>query len=216
MDIKGAIFDFDGTLFDSMPMWNAVGEEYLKIKNISANDNIRDKLKTMSLFQAAQYFRQHYGISDSIENIINDINNMLEAFYRDIVQPKPYVIDFLAMLKKKDVKMCIATATDRPLAEAALKRCNMSEYFLEIFTCSRVGCGKENPDIYDAALEFLSCNIDEVIVFEDALHAIKTAKKAGFKVCAIFDESEKDILSVKNTADFYISNFSDITRRQIL
>jgi len=211
MKIRGAIFDLDGVLLDSMFIWDTLGETYLKNQGIQPRDDVREILRPMSLLQAAQYFRDEYGMLESVTEIIDGINRLLEHFYFDLVKPKPGVIDFLVKLEKKNIKMCITTATDRKMVEAALKRNKMDQYFDKIFTCTEVGHGKDEPDIYLQALKSLAMIKGEVYVFEDALYAIATAKKVGFSVVAVYDSAAKNHqIRIKKLADAYIKTFQEI------
>ena len=108
------------------------------------------------------------------------------------IKCKEGVSEFLEILAARGVKMCVATATDKHLALPALKRNGLDKYFGEIFTCTGVGKAKNEPDIYNAALSYLGTKIDETLVFEDSYHAAETAKKAGFKVAAVYDEFSGD------------------------
>ena len=103
--------------------------------------------------------------------------------------------------------MCIATATDRYQIEAALSRCGMADYFEEIFTCSEVGHGKDEPHIFRKAMEHFAADRGNTVIFEDALHAIQTAKADGFVVVAVCDNSEKRQNEIRELADYYIENF---------
>jgi len=211
MKIKGAIFDLDGVLLDSMFIWDTLGETYLKSQGIKPREDVREILRPMSLFQAAEYFRDEYGIIESIQAIIDGINRLVEHFYFDLAETKPGVIDFLDKLRKNNVKMCITTATDRFMVDAALKRNGIEYYFDKIFTCTEVGHGKDEPDIYYQALNFLGMTKREVFVFEDALYAIKTAKKAGFSVVAVNDSTAQgQQTEIKKLADVYIATFQDM------
>ena len=211
MKIKGAIFDLDGVLLDSMFIWDTLGETYLKSQGIKPREDVREILRPMSLFQAAEYFRDEYGIIESIQAIIDGINRLVEHFYFDLAETKPGVIDFLDKLRKNNVKMCITTATDRFMVDAALKRNGIEYYFDKIFTCTEVGHGKDEPDIYYQALDFLGMTKREVFVFEDALYAIKTAKKAGFSVVAVNDSTAQgQQTEIKKLADVYIATFQDM------
>ena len=131
--IKGAIFDFDGTLVDSMFIWDTFGEDYLKLFGIEPKENLAETFKTFTLEQAAEYYRRHYGIKRTVKEIVEDINNMVAEIYRIKVILKPGVSDLLKRLQRSGVKMCVATVTDRPIAEDVLKRLNVREYFSEIF-----------------------------------------------------------------------------------
>ncbi len=205
--IKGAIFDFDGTLVDSMFIWDTLGEDYLKSFGIEPKENLAETFKTFSLEQAAEYYRKYYGIELSVNEIVEGINTMVTEIYRTKVVLKPGISDLLKRLQNLGVKMCVATVTDRPIVEDVLKRLKIYEYFSEIFTCSEVGCNKETPAIYRQALKHLKTEKNETIVFEDVLYAIKTAKSDGFKVAAVYDSHEPRQEEMKEISNYYISNF---------
>ena len=207
MKIKCAIFDFDGTLFDSMFIWESVGEIYLRSLGKEPKPSLREDVRALSLYQSACYFRKEYGLPLSEEQIMSGINKTIEHFYINEVMPKPYVTEFLEKIKQKGILMCIATASDRYQIEAALSRCGMSHYFEAIFTCSEVGCGKDEPVIFRRAMEYFNADRDSTVIFEDALHAIKTAKNDGFTVISVFDNSEKRQDEIRALSDCYIKDF---------
>lgn len=202
-----AIFDFDGTLFDSMFIWDNVGEIYLRSLEKEPKPSMREDVRALSLYQSACYFKQEYNLSLSIEEIMRGINQTIEHFYIHEVLPKPGVADFLKRMHKDGISMCIATASDRYQIEAALSRCGMEHYFEAIFTCSEVGHGKDEPVIFQKAMEHFGADRSSAIVFEDAIHAIQTAKADGFAVVAVFDSSEKRQAEIRNLADCYITDF---------
>ncbi len=210
MKINGAIFDLDGTLLDSMPTWCRVGSEYLISRGLMPERGLDDKFKAMTIVQGAEYLRENYGITDSVKEIVDGINKLMEGFYSSVVKPKPGVAEMLSEMQKRGIKLCIATATDRYLVEAALKHCGIDIFFDKIFTCSEVGCGKEKPLIFENALEWLNTPRETTWVFEDALYSIRTAKRAGFKIAAIYDEySDCDTAAIKELCDEYITSYPD-------
>ena len=206
--VKGASFDLDGTLLDSMFIWDTFGEEYLKTLGIEPRENLAETFKTFTLEQAAAYYREHYGVTHSVSAIVNDINNMVSEIYRAKVKLKSGVKEFLKRLYDNGVKMCVATVTDRPIAEEVLKRLGVLEYFSAIFTCAEVGYNKETPEIYRFALKHLETKKEETVVFEDVLHALTTAKDDGFKVAAVYDAHESRQEQMKEISDYYITDFS--------
>jgi HAD superfamily hydrolase (TIGR01509 family) len=210
MNIEGAIFDLDGTLLDSMFIWDTIGESYLRSRGIEPQENLNEKFKAMSLYQAACHYQSEYGLTDSADVIMDGVNDMVRHYYTDEVQPKAGVAAFLAELKQRDVNMCIATATDRPLAEAALSRCGLLSYFGEIFTCGSVGRGKDEPEIYRAAHRFLQTPKSGTWVFEDAYYAVRTAKAAGFPVVGVYDPSAGHAEEIRALADLYIRSFEEM------
>ena len=205
--IKGAIFDFDGTLVDSMFIWDTFGEDYLRTLGKEPKENLTEVFKTFTLEQAAEYYRKNYGVTLSVEEIVDGVNDMVAEIYRTKVTLKSGVLEFLRDLQSKGVKMCVATVTDRPIVEDVLCNLGIHDFFTEIFTCAEVGYNKETPHIYRVALEALGAKKDETVVFEDALHALITAKKDGFKVAAVYDRHERNQTQMKENGDYYITDF---------
>lgn len=207
MNLKGAIFDFDGTLFDSMSIWDTAGEDYLRSLGYEPENNLSRTLSTMSLYQSACYCKENYQLPLAPEEIMAGINETVEQFYFHTAIPKPGAADLLEQLSRQGVRMCIATATDRYQIEAALKRCRMDHYFTDILTCTSVGHSKREPHIFQAALQRLGTAKEETLVFEDALHAIQTAKSAAFSVAGVFDPHESRQDQVRALADLYLTDF---------
>ena len=209
--LKGVIFDFDGTLFDSMFIWDTTGESYLRSLGKEPAADLQRVLKPMSLLQSAEHLQAHYQLSLSVEEICAGINQMVEDFYFHTVQPKPGVIELLEELHRRNIKMCIATATDRYQVEAALARCGMKQFFSEIFTCTEVGSGKDEPQLYHAAMAHLHTDQSNTLIVEDAFYAIQTAKQAGFSVVGVYDPYESNQSEVKSLSDIYLPDYSDLT-----
>ncbi len=207
--IRGAIFDVDGTLLDSLSIWDTVAEDYLRSLGIEPRENLAETFKTFSLEQSAEYCRSVYGVKQSVKEIMDGIDAMMETFYRQTAPLKPGAAEFLRALAQNGVKMAVATATDRHLIEAALTRCGVRAYFLDLFTCTSVGKSKNEPDIYRAAREALGTKKEDTWVFEDAYHAAKTAADDGFPVAALFDASEDEQEALKKTAKLYLRSFED-------
>ena len=208
--IKGAIFDFDGTLVDSMFIWDTFGEDYLRTLGKEPKENLTEAFKTFTLEQAAEYYREHYGVTLSVNEIVDGVNEMVTKLYKTKVTLKDGVREFLEALKSQGVKMCVATVTDRPIVEDVLNRLGIRDFFFEIFTCAEVGYNKETPHIYRAALEVLGTKKDETVVFEDALHALMTAKNDGFPVAAVYDKHELRQTEMKENSDYYITNYETV------
>ena len=121
--IKGVIFDFDGTLVDSMFIWDTFGEDYLRTLGKEPKENLTETFKTFTLEQAAEYYREHYGVTLSVGEIVDGVNDMVAAIYRTKVTLKEGVLEFLRDLQSQGVKMCVATVTDRPIVDDVL--CNL-------------------------------------------------------------------------------------------
>lgn len=208
--IKGVIFDVDGVLLNSMPIWENLGELYLNSLGMEAEMGLGETLFTMSLEEGADYLISRYGLKKTREEIIEDLTREVRDFYVEKVPLKEGVRQYLFELNEKKIPMVIATSGDRKNAEFALKRLKVFNYFQAVFTCSEIGSGKNQPDIYLAAALQLDTEPSDTWVFEDAYHAIRTAKSAGFKTVAVYDSSnDKDLAQIWNTADIYLPEFTD-------
>jgi len=210
MKITGAIFDMDGTLLESMHIWENVGRDFLLAHGVQPEPDLRERLRAKSLRQSAVYYREHYGADMPEDAIMAEINGMLEEQYFHVVQPKPGAEALLARLQERGVRMCVATSTARYLTEAALRRCGLTRYIGEIFTCEEVGAGKDSPEIFMRALEWLGGEKEHTPVFEDAYFAMLTAKTAGFPVVAVYDKSaEAQNEKIRAIADIYLQNYGE-------
>ena len=211
--IRGAVFDIDGTLLDSMPIWREVGNRYLKQNGIPEQERLSDILFPMSLEEGAEYLRSHYLPEKNAEAIKNEVLGIVESFYRDEVPLKKGVREFLHKLQEHGVRMILATTGDENLAMAALQRLEVSGYFDSILTCTGLHTTKRESLIYVKAMELLQCAPSETCVFEDVLHAIISAKNSGAKVAAVADaESQNDWDEICRMADYAMGDFGDFDR----
>ena len=210
MRLRGAIFDMDGTLLDSMQVWENAGEDYLRTLGCVPEEGVGELMKSMSLQQAALYCRERYALPLSVEEIMAGVNGRVERFYRQEARLKPGALDFLRTLAQRGVRMCLATATDLHLVEAALDRCGVRTYFSALFTCTQVGSGKDEPHIYRAALRHLGTGRADTLVFEDALYAARTAKGDGFVTVGVADAYEKSEGELERLSDCFLRDFREV------
>lgn len=191
MEMKAAIFDMDGTLVDSMflwdVLWEALGERYLGDKSFKPTDADSKTMRTLTLKDAMELVHSRYQIGESGEVLLQIANELIQDFYATQVKLKPGVRDFLEYCKANGVKMCVASATALELVSVAMNHCGISDCFLKIFSCAELGKGKEEPDIFLHAAAFLGEDIRETWVFEDSLTAIETATKIGMPTVGIYD-----------------------------
>ena len=201
--LKGAIFDVDGTLLDSMSIWENLGKDYLRSLGVVPRDDLRDALRPLSCGQTAKYLKTEYCLSLSEDEITKSITRMIADFYINSAKLKPGIKELIDKLKNKNIILCIATASDEELVKSALKREGILHCFDRIFTCEAVGKSKSYPDVFEAALLHIGCGKDECIVFEDSYHAICTARSAGFTVAGIYDKYEPRWEKAKHECDFW-------------
>lgn len=210
-NIKGAIFDLDGTLVDSMWVWNKIDIDYLNSKGHSLPKNLNSEICHLSFTQTANYFKEKFNISDSINTILNDWNTLAYKYYSENIKLKDGVKEFLDKLKERNIKIALATSNSIPLLEACLKSNGIYDYFDSITTTDEVANGKNCPDVYLLAAKKINVAPKNCIVFEDILPAIKGAKAADMTVIAISDKnSENDLDDIINLSDKYIDSYFEL------
>lgn len=208
--IRGAIFDLDGVLLDSLGIWYDLGARYILGMGLQPVPRMSETLFAMSMEQGAAYLKNTFSLEKSEEEIIGDLEQILRDYYYEEVSAKEGAKQLLAFLQKQGVKMAAATSSLRPHVTEALKRLGLLSYMQEIFTTSEVGESKHSPRIYELAAHSLGCPAEEIFVFEDSLYALKTAKAAGFLCVGVYDaQGESDQQGLKATADIYLQNLPD-------
>lgn len=216
MRLQSAIFDMDGTLLDSMPTWRELGPAFLREAGIPATPEQEQMLRTMTDHEVIPYLREVCGLPWSEQEIMDKIIARMEDFYSMAVRPKPGLEKFLSILKMEGVWMYVATATHRRLTEKALKTAGIDHYFRGIVTSADAGNHKsESADIYEMAMRRLQSNKRDTVVFEDALHAIRTAKAAGFRVAGVYEATaEQDQPEIQRLCDYYIRSYEELVQSE--
>lgn len=216
-EFKGAIFDMDGTLLDSMPVWKRLTQGYLSGFGVTVTDEEYAACEGFSQPQVAQYFADRYpDLPLDAQGIMKGMDALITARYETLAKPKDGVIAFLDGLRRRGVKMAIATLTARRHAEKALRERDMMDYFDFMLTIEDVGISKREPDIYLKSAEKLGLTPADCIVFEDAPYACATAKRAGFRVCGMVEPAyaagENELRSV---SDFVVEQSFDELRGKL-
>ena len=212
-NIKCAIFDVDGTLLDSMGMWNSITYEYADFKKIYAPEGLSKEMNKLSLTGCAELYKK-LGAEGRVEEIAEEIVEMARELYRTVIKEKSGAREFIKLLSEKGIHIAIATASDIGGLMPALKREGIADMIEYAISCEDIGKGKSEPDVYLKCTEQFKVTPGECVIFEDALYASKTAKKAGFKLVAVDEAcySEKDREELKSLSDLYIYDFSELIK----
>ena len=202
MKFKGVIFDLDGTLLDSMKVWENVDRDFLTENGAVYTPDVSDIVKKMTVTESANFFITRFHLGLTTQQVIDRIEEMVSEKYHNSIPLKKGAYETVKKLHDSGVKMCVATATYNSLAYAALKRLEIFDMLEFVLTCQDVNAGKDDPVIFTRSAEMLGLDKDEVMVVEDSLHCIETAKKAGFFTAAVYDPIAKNEWeTIKGTAD---------------
>lgn len=210
-NIEAVLFDLDGTLVDSMWMWHDIDVEYLARFGIPLPENLQADIEGMSFSETAVYFKEHFAIPDSLEQMKKDWTEMAWNKYLHEVPLKKGAKDFIISCHSKGIRLGIATSNARELVEAVLDALQVRPYFTCIVTGCDVKKGKPSPDVYLEAAR--QCHADPVncLVFEDIVAGIQAGKAANMKVCAVEDRySLHQTDDKKLLADYYIRDYSEV------
>lgn len=209
-EIKGIIFDIDGTLIDSCDIWGEVDIRFFSKRNIEMPKDYQEAIGHIGLEKAAEYTIKRFNLNEKKEDIIKEWKDGVLELYANEVMLKPHVKEFLTLLKENNIPFCAATANDEDCYKSCLKRNNIYELFDFILEVNHFKDGKDKPTIYIEAAKRLGVDISYCAVFEDLLMALNTANKAGFITCAVYEKTSKEEKKKKEIADFYIKDYQEI------
>ena len=208
---EAVLFDLDGTLVESMYVWSEIDVEYLGKFGLPVPDGLQQSIEGLSMYQTAVYFKDRFGIKDSLDKIMDDWNQMAYDKYIHEVRLKPGVHEFLDHLKEQDIPCAIATSNSRMLAHAVLKSHGIDSYFQTMVTGDEIKKGKPDPEVYLTAADRLHVTPERCLVFEDIPFGIMAGKNAGMTVYAVEDSySMKDLEEKKKLADHYIQDYKEL------
>lgn len=210
-NIKAIIFDMDGTLLDSLSVWADSDREFLTGLGFEYGPECSLAMKKMHFDSACEYLVREYSLPFSAEETGRRILAIVEEHYINGVPLKDGAEKLLAAAESAGVKMCVATSNKKALAEAALKAKGIMKYFEFVLTSDEVGCGKESPEIFLRAAEMLGAAPENTAVFEDSIHAVQSAKAAGFRVIGVYDSlCEGEFEEIKKFADISVKSFTEL------
>ena len=208
MQIKGVIFDMDGTLVDSLVFWDLLWEEITRRYTAPMRfvpDEIADRaVRTITFAESMAFLHRHHGIAESADELCRVGNDLLVHFYETQVELKRGVREYLEYCRQNGIKMCIASAGNLEHIELAMAHCGIREYFSGVISCKTVGKDKSHPDVFFAALEHLGTKKEETYVIEDSIVALRTAHRAGFPTVGVYDRHGFDHEEMQAISDVYI------------
>lgn len=210
-NIEGAVFDLDGTLLDSSWVWEKVDKKFLGDRGFQVPDDYVDEISPLGAERAAVYTIERFGLNEDKDDIVREWIEMAKKEYATEVVCKPYAKEFLEELHKLNIKMAVATSSDRELFMKTLEREGILKYFQKIVTVDEVERGKGYPDIYEEAARRIKVNPHKCLVFEDILAGVTGAALGEFNVVAVFDEKSKhNWEKIKSISKYSINDYKEL------
>ncbi len=203
-------FDLDGTLVNSMPTYSKGILKLLDDRGISYGPELIEILTPLGYTKSAEYYREHYGLTESVEELVHEIENNLFPLYATEVMLKPQVKEFLLHLKEEGVSLFVLTASPHPATDPCLKNNGVFDLFSHVWSVEDFKMSKSSPDLFYHVANVLGVKPEEITYFEDNLIAITNSTKAGYDTVAVYDNQKPEIWEeVKKTGKHYIDTYND-------
>lgn len=205
------IFDFDGTLVNSMPYWSQKMINILEKEGVDYPEDIIKIITPLGDLGTAKYFKEELKVNLSIEEMIAMMDEFALPKYRDIIELKAGVLDYLKMLKANNCSLNVLTASPHKMLDPCLKRNGIYNLFDNIWSCEDFKMTKSEPEIYKQAVRKIGTTEKDTVFFDDNIGAVKTAAQAGLYTVGVYDKSGEDFMAeLKEVADLYIESFVNL------
>lgn len=208
--IKKYLFDFDGTLVDSMPYFIRTMLRLLDENKINYGDDIVKIITPLGYAGTAKYYIG-LGVQATEEELVAKMNEYALEDYALNIPAKKGVADTLRALREKGISLNVLTASPHSMLDPCLKRLGLYELFDNVWSCDDFGTTKADPDIYREAAKRMNAHTSDVLFLDDNYNANRTAKLAGMRVCGVYDESSADyVRQIKDITDLYVYELSEL------
>lgn len=209
MRFTAAIFDLDGTLLDSTGMWDKIDADFLGRRGFAVPEDYAQAICALSFPETAEYTIRRFGLTERPEAVMAEWSRMSEAEYRNSILLKDGARDYILRLRAAGVRLAVATTLTRELFEPCLSRNGIFGCFEAFFSAGADTCGKTGPEIFLRAARALDAPPEACVVFEDILPAVRSAKRAGMRVCGVADAaSSRESGAIRAAADWYITDYA--------
>lgn len=204
------LFDFDGTLVDSMPYWSAAMISVLEACRVKFPENIIEIITPLGYGGSAKYFIDELGVKASLEELIRQMHAAALLSYRDIIPIKEGVREYLLEMKEKGHSLNVLTASPHEALDICLKRLDIFDLFDNIWSCEDFFTTKSDPQIYIKAAEKMGVEIADVAFFDDNINSVRTAKQAGAYTIGVYDATGDGFREeLINISDCYIESMKN-------
>ncbi len=205
------LFDFDGTLVDSMPTYVSVMLRILDENGITYGDDIIKIITPLGYVGTAKYYTDQLHLDLPQDELIETMNRYAYDEYAYNIQAKVGVKETLQALKEQGADLHVLTASPHTVLDVCLKRLGLLELFTNVWSCDDFGTTKADVRIYHMAAQKIGKPIDQILFLDDNYNADKTAAMAGMKVCGVYDPTSAEYADeIRRVSDHYIRDFCEL------
>lgn len=209
--VKAIIFDLDGTLLDSTNIWGKIDEDFFGKRGMEIPETYAAEIAHIGLQEASILTQKKYCPNEKASDILKEWQERTRIHYEQLIQLKPFVIEYLEKLKKLNIKLAVATANEKSLYEPCLKRLKIYDYFTIIADVDTVKSGKDSVKLYDYIAEKLEEKRENIAIFEDIYIGLKTAYENGYLSIGVYDKhSCKDEKLLRQYSHKFIRSFEEL------
>ena len=209
--MKTYLFDFDGTLVDSMPTYAANMLHMFDIAGMEAPENIIKIVTPLGLIGTTKYFTEELGMNIPADEMLAEFHRFAIEKYENEIPAKEHVIDVLKLLKARGDDLNVLTASPHSMLDPCLKRLGIYDLFTNVWSCEDFKTTKADPNIYRMAAERIGEKVENILFLDDNYNADSVARSAGMPVCGVYDDTSAEYVEdIKAVANFYIYDFSQL------
>ncbi len=205
------LFDFDGTLVDSMPTYSNMMIRILDEYEVKYPDDIIKIITPLGFIGTADYFIEKLGLCETREMLISKMTEYAIEEYTYNIPAKEHVAETIKALKMDGASLNVLTASPHDTLDPCLKRLGLYDEFDNVWSCNDFATTKSDPEIYRMAAERIGVPVSEVVFLDDNVNADITAKNAGMTVIGVYDDSSREFeQEMRSVCDGYVRDFSEL------
>lgn len=205
--LEAVLFDMDGVIIDSEPLWTEAEIQFLARRSLSYSPQLKAVLMGRDSREAVGILIEYYNLSESVDDVIEERNELVAGLFRELLQPIPYALDLVKSVRHSGVKTSMGSSSPKRLIELVMDKFSIAGLFDLVLSGDQVARGKPAPDIYLTAARELGVIPDNCLVIEDAPNGVASAKAAGMRCLAISTSTNAAELAM---ADKVVRSFAEV------
>lgn len=209
----GFIFDMDGVIVDSEPVYDRWNEELFKQLGLEVNPQTRKSFIGVSAKRKWEILKEKFTMEAEIDELLKLQKQVFSQEWNFKKVLFPEVVPLLETLIELGIPLAIASSSEHHRIKQVLEQCGLEKYFDKIISGEDFTNGKPHPDIFLQAAKELGCSSETCIVAEDSFHGVTAAKRAGMYCIGI---KHKDIQMDLSGANIIVNSLAEISLSKVI